>query len=124
MGLNQHWRKSRRLGIGAVLLLALLFRATVPVGFMPSGEAPFALKICPDGMPSQAHGAHLHHGAAHGHFESCPFGSAPANGPVSASLGVAPPSPIASGDEPSVAVFRVSLRLQRAHAARGPPALI
>ena len=115
--------RARRALAGALLLLALLFRAAVPVGFMPSGEGPFALKICPDGLPN-AHAAHLHHGEGHGHFESCPFGSAPAAGPISDDFGIAAP-PLAAGELASE--FLVSVRavsLSRAHAARAPPSLL
>jgi hypothetical protein len=115
--------RARRTLAGAVLLLALLFRAAVPVGFMPSGEGPFALKICPDGLPN-AHSAHLHHGDGHGHFESCPFGSVPAAGPISHDLGVAA-LPLAVGEVASEFLVSIrAIRLSRAHAARAPPSLL
>jgi hypothetical protein len=114
--------KSRQALAGAVLLLVLLFRAAVPVGFMPSGDGPFALKICPDGLPN-AH-AHLHHGDGHGHFESCPFGSVPAAGPISHDLGVAA-LPVAAGELFSEFFVSIrAIRLSRAHAARAPPSLL
>jgi hypothetical protein len=115
--------RARRALAGAVLMLALLFRAAVPVGFMPSGEGPFALKICPDGLPN-AHSAHLHHGDGHGHFDSCPFGSVPAAGPISHDLGVAA-LPLAVGEVASEFLVSIrAVRLSRAHAARAPPSLL
>ena len=115
--------RARRVLAGAVLLLALLFRAAVPVGFMPSGEGPFALKICPDGLPN-AHLAHSHHGEGHSHFESCPFGSVPAAGPISHDLGVAA-LPLAVGQVASEFLVSIrAVRLSRAHAARAPPSLL
>jgi hypothetical protein len=116
--------KARTLAAGALLLLALLFRATVPVGFMPSGEGPFALQICPEGMPSGAHAEHLHHGANHGHFEHCPFGSVPGAGPVSHAFGIAALPPAAPEVVSEFSAPHLAIRLERAHAARAPPALI
>jgi hypothetical protein len=49
----------------SILLTALVVRALVPVGFMPSSDRPFTLQICPDGFPAQLlHGSHHHHGAS------------------------------------------------------------
>jgi hypothetical protein len=107
-----------------LLLLALLFRATVPVGFMPSGEGPFALQICPEGMPSGIHAPHLHHGGSHGHFEHCPFGSLPGAGPLSHAFGIASLPPAAPPAAPVFDSPRLAIRLERAHAPRAPPALI
>lgn len=46
----------RRLSAG-LLLVTLLFRAYVPVGFMPSGGHPWLLTLCPAGLsvPMPAH---------------------------------------------------------------------
>src|SRR5438477_142895 len=124
MGMTRAPRNVRTLTAGVVLLLALLFRATVPVGFMPSGEAPFALQICPEGMPSGAHAAHLHHGDSHGHFEHCPFGSVPGAAPVSHALGIVALPPAASEAAAVPEGPRLAVRLERAHAPRAPPASI
>jgi hypothetical protein len=116
--------KLRRTGAWArVLLLALLlFRAYVPVGFMPADGAPFALQLCPAamaGMPAHLH----HHPGTHADFESCPFGCVPGAGPISHPIGfqIAGPAPA----EPSFA-FEVSApvkRLEPSHPPRGPPSL-
>ena len=63
----------------SLLLVVLLFRAYVPVGFMPASGTPFLLEMCPATYQAQmpAHHGH-HHSGTHTHFENCPFGSAPA----------------------------------------------
>jgi hypothetical protein len=68
-----------------MLLLALLvFRAYVPVGFMPASGTPFLLELCPAAMGEGMPAGHVHHhGGSHADFESCPFGSAPAGAPIS-----------------------------------------
>jgi hypothetical protein len=50
---------------GSLLLLALVLRALIPVGFMPSPERPFTLSFCPGIFPPQwlAHAHVAHHGA-------------------------------------------------------------
>lgn len=108
---------------GILLLALLLFRAYVPVGFMPANGVPFALELCPAvtaAMPGHAH----HHGGAHTDFESCPFGSAPAAGPLSHPIEFAgvPPAPL----ERTAAIETISpiQRIHRTHPPRGPPVLV
>jgi hypothetical protein len=104
-----------------LLLALLLFRAYVPVGFMPASGAPFALQLCPSataGMPAHAH----HHDGTHADFESCPFGSAPGAGPIShhvvfASAGPAPVLRMAPLD-----TLLAPHRAHRTQQPRGPPA--
>jgi hypothetical protein len=114
-------RRGSRAGIW--LLALLLFRAYIPAGFMPAGGVPFALELCPTGMV-RVPAAHFHHHAGtHTAFETCPFGSAPAAGPIShhvdfESAGPAPVQPIAAFEAP-----RLSLRPQRSHQPRAPPSL-
>jgi hypothetical protein len=103
----------------------LLLRAYVPLGFMPASAAPFLLEICPAGLPGQIAGPHLHHAhhgtGDHGHFDDCPFGSAPAAGPISHVPVVEPAA--ATAIRPTLA-FAPSMRagpLRRAHQARAPP---
>ena len=74
---------SQRKLMTRLLLVILLFRAYVPVGFMPASGAPFLLQICPAAITAQmpAHYAH-HHSGSHVEFADCPFGSAPAAGPL------------------------------------------
>ena len=129
----------RRRSIAACLLLGmLLLRAYVPVGFMPANGSPFLLELCPaaGAMPMEmAVDPHMDMskpmdmpagastGHSHGHFDQCPFGSAPAAGPLSQFLVFEP-----AGLAPSFAPIEFqravrSQRQQRAHPPRGPPSL-
>ena len=107
------------------LLVMLLFRAYVPVGFMPASGAPFLLQICRATVTTNhvqaAHAAH--HSASHGEFAHCPFGSAPAAGPISHLIGFEPPAPIVSQSIAAAAPVLRGVRLERAHQPRGPPSL-
>ena len=123
-----------------LLLALLLFRAYVPAGFMPASGVPFALQLCPAGMQgmrlARVHhqGTHDHdgtldhlgirdHPGTHADFERCPFGSAPAAGPISHYVDFETPG--RSLSQPLVAreAPRFSLRPQRSHLPRGPPSL-
>jgi Protein of unknown function (DUF2946) len=75
----------RRHLVTSFLLGMLLFRAYVPVGYMPASGTPFLLELCPAaGSLSMPMPAHHHHSDTHSHFENCPFGSATAAGPAPA----------------------------------------
>lgn len=74
----------RRWVIGT-LLIALIVRALIPVGFMPATDRPFSFQICPDGFP-----AALLHGVADGGQEFADA-AAPAM-PPSADGGAAEPA--------------------------------
>jgi hypothetical protein len=113
---------------GILLLALLVFRAYIPVGFMPASGVPFALQLCPAataGMPAHLHhhaGTHDHAGT-HADFESCPFGSVPGAGPIShhldfESVGPAPSQRIVALEAP-----RFTHRAERSHQTRGPPSL-
>src|SRR5271166_6808458 len=80
----------------SLMLAMLLFRAYIPAGFMPAGGTPFLLELCPAAasMPMPAH--HHHDTQSHTHFDNCPFGSAPAAGPISDLVAVELPGKIAS----------------------------
>ena len=106
-----------------VLLVALLLRAYVPVGFMPASGTPFLLELCPAAFSVPSEHAH-HHPGDHGHFENCPFGSAPAAGPISQVVEFSPPVSISSSvvvadQPPRLPVGRLSI-----HQPRGPPSLV
>jgi hypothetical protein len=115
------WRHDK---LTSLLLVALLFRAYVPVGFMPASGAPFRVVLCPAAasMPMPAHHAHQHSGT-HSHFEHCPFGSAPAAGPLAHVIAFAPPAPIVSQSVVAFEPLYHGVRLRRAHQPRGPPSL-
>jgi len=103
-----------------VLLAMLLFRAYVPAGFMPASGTPFLLELCPaaSSMPMPAH---HHHPQTHTHFENCPFGSAPASGPISQLIAFEPAGQIKSSVVVAFQPFLPGFRLERAHQPRGPP---
>jgi|ERR1700722_14574442 len=119
---NPLFKPGRRDLFTSLLLAALLFRAYVPVGFMPASGTPFLLELCPATyqVPMPTHAGH-HHPGTHGHFENCPFGSAPSAGPIAHIVAFAPPPPIVS--QPLVAFEppRLGADLPRAHQPRGPP---
>jgi hypothetical protein len=107
--------------LSSFLLAALLFRAYVPIGFMPAAGTPFLVELCPDAAPMMTMPAHHHHSETHGHFDHCPFGSAPAAGPAPHLVAFGPSVSMAL---PAVVPFeprRLGVRLLRAHQARGPP---
>ena len=107
----------------------LLFRAYVPVGFMPASGAPFLLELCPAAAPMPMSmpmaGHHHHHSSSttHSQFQSCPFGSALAAGPIAQVIAFAPPAPIVSQTLLAFEPARISERVERAHLPRGPPSL-
>ena len=70
----------------SVLLALLLFRAYVPVGFMPASGTPFLLELCPAvyraRMPLARHGHH-HSDTTHNQFrDTAPSAALPASGPI------------------------------------------
>jgi hypothetical protein len=117
-------QRRRRDFATSLLLAVFLFRAYVPVGFMPGSGTPFLLEMCP-GFQVQMPAHHMHHPmGGHAHVEDCPFGSVPVVGPISHAIAFEPAGPIVA---PAVIAFeplRLGVRLQRAHQPRGPPALV
>src|ERR1700686_5493542 len=116
-------RSNRRRDLSASLLLAmLLFRAYVPVGFMPANGTPFLLELCPaaSSMPMPAH---HHHTQTHTHFDHCAGGSAPAAGPISHANAPELAGQISSRIAVTFESLRLGVHLPRAHQARGPPSL-
>jgi hypothetical protein len=122
--------RRRRRTAGLWLLALLLFRAYVPAGFMPADGIPFALELCPVGLAGHHHhagspehaGSH-DHGGSHADFEACPFGSAPAAGPISHYIAFEPASPALSRPVVAFQSPCLTLRPQRSHLPRGPPSL-
>lgn len=120
----------RRRTIAACFLLGmLLLRAYVPVGFMPASGSPFLLELCPSAgampmdMGVDGHMDMSMPGHQHGHFDHCPFGSAPVAGPLSQFVAFHAAGPIPSFVSVDFQSVILSQRLQRAHPPRGPPAL-
>jgi hypothetical protein len=104
----------------SLLLVAMVFRALIPSGFMPSAERPFSLEICHAGTLAPDHSVPPNHSR---HFEHCPFGSAPGAGPLSSLPRVARTGLTAPPAISRFATLRLGVRLERAHAARAPPVL-
>jgi Protein of unknown function (DUF2946) len=102
------------------LLAMLLFRAYVPIGFMPASGTPFLLELCPAAAPMQAH---HHHSDGHGHFEHCPFGSASAAGPAPHLCAVSPLIPADREISTTIEPLPVGVRLVYLPQPRGPPLL-
>jgi hypothetical protein len=108
----------------SLLLVVLLFRAYVPVGFMPASGTPFLLEPCPATYQVQMPAHHAHHDSGtHAHFENCPFGSAPSAGPIAHIIVFAPPAPVVSQPLVEFEPLHFSVPLTRAHQPRGPPSL-
>jgi hypothetical protein len=108
-----------------ILLVALAFRALIPVGFMPSAERPLTLEICHAGSLS-APGVQ-HQGpqpAGSSRLEHCPFGAAPSVGLLPHTSAPVPAGAIQSPSAAAVESLRYVARLERAHPARAPPRLV
>src|SRR6202030_3241114 len=120
----------RRRGRAGLWLLALLvFRAYIPAGFMPASGVPFALELCPVGLAGMPAAHSLHHAGSHDHtgshaeFAACPFGSAPAAGPISHHVDFESPEPALSHPTVAFQSPSFSFRPQRSQLPRGPPSL-
>lgn len=115
--------------ITGLLLVALAFRALIPVGFMPSGDHGFSLQICRAGFLAPMHS--LDHPLLDqqgnperpSHFEHCPFGTAPATGPISSDLAVALAAPAAFAPPAVFTTLQRASRPDRSHPPRAPPNL-
>jgi hypothetical protein len=119
--------------IVSILLIALVFRALVPAGFMPAPNHAFSLEICPDGFPPQLlhhameHGSGAHHAGAapHSHnsarAEHCVFAAVAGAEPDSHAHGVH--APIDSSLAPLFDIARFALQTQRfrIQQPRAPP---
>jgi hypothetical protein len=91
---------------------------------MPAGGEPFQLELCP-AFGMAVPGPHLHHHGPqhHADFQDCPFGSAPAQGPVSQLVAFDPPARIALVDALVSEPKPLLTRPLRSHQPRGPPSL-
>src|SRR3984957_10086239 len=110
--------RRRRDILTSFLLAMLLFRAYVPVGFMPTSGTPFLLELCPAAAPIPGH---HHHSDTHTHFEHCPFGSASASGPVPHLGAVNALAPVILESTSSMELLPVGVQLVHLPQPRGPP---
>ena|ERR1022692_1084507 len=96
------------------LLAMLLFRAYVPVGFMPASGTPLLLELCFAAAPmpmSIPMPGHHHHSGTHTHFENCPFGSVSASGPAPHLSAVNALPPINLESAPTMELLPVGVQL-------------
>jgi hypothetical protein len=101
--------------MAGALLIALLFQAMIPAGFMPATDGSFALQICP-------HDSN-HHTGGHSHVEFCSYGALPGAAPLPHVAVWLPSTPVAQQPIAEVVSSRAYLRFERAHPPRGPPTL-
>ena len=115
----------RRDRLTSFLLVMLLFRAYVPVGFMPASGTPFLLELCPAAAPMpMLMPAHHDHSDTHTHFEHCPFGSASAAGPLPHLDGVKALPSVNLESAPKIELLPVGVQLVHLPQPRGPPLLV
>ena len=124
MGARLFTRSTREL-ITSVLLVALLFRALVPAGFMPASDRPFSIEICHDGFPTQllSHDGSRHPGGS-SHFEHCLFGSSSTAGPTPHVAPVRSVTLPCVGSVFAVVPSPVCGRLVHVPQARAPPSFV
>jgi hypothetical protein len=110
--------------LAIILLAALVFRAYIPIGFMPASGTPLRVQLCPayEGTLSAQH-VHNHHSQGHADFQNCPFGSAPAQGPISHLLVFESSGQIPFSLNIPAEPQRGSTQLLRIQQPRGPPTL-
>ncbi len=115
-------RKHRRALITSTLLVTLLWRALIPVGFMPAADGSAALMICPEGMPDMVIGHDAGHAHGSDYTEHCPFGAAPFAAPLPAITIVATPAgELAPAPAQRSESLHLVARSTGAHQPRAPP---
>ena len=111
--------KRTRIGIIGALLIALIWRAFIPAGFMPKSGALLTLEICHGGLPAPS--PHSGHRGDTAHIEHCLFaGMAAAPLPQSDAA-----TTLAAPDErtiPRQATNDFPVTLVHVPEPRGPPA--
>jgi len=109
--------------VTSILLVALVFHALIPVGFMPASGKLFSLTLCHGDFPApsslQDTGKHPGNSS---HTQHCAFGNAPAAGPAMELARVLLTAVTAS--EPTLLFsepLRINVALVRVQQPRGPP---
>lgn len=69
-------RRASGRSVASFLLLAFIVRSLIPAGYMPDADRPFALGICPDGLPVSVGLAAQRGQAANLHRHTQPDGAA------------------------------------------------
>jgi hypothetical protein len=116
------FNRRRRELVVSILLVTLIFRALIPVGFMPDSGKPFSLAICRAEFPTHVapHNTDGHPGNPP-RLEHCAFGNAPAAGPAVEVPAWVPISVAASEPISLFEPLRINVRLVRVQQPRGPP---
>jgi len=119
------FNRRRRELVTSILLVALVFHALIPVGFMPASGKLFSLTLCHGDIPAPAspQDAAKHPGNP-SHTQHCAFGNAPAAGPAMELarvllIAVTASEPTLLFSEP----LRINVALVRVQQPRGPPRL-
>ncbi len=115
--------RRRRELVTSILLVALVFHALIPVGFMPASGKLFSLTLCHADFPAPAspQDAGGHPGNP-SHTEHCAFGNAPTAAPGMELARVLLTAVTAS--EPTLLFsepLRINVALVRVQQPRGPP---
>ncbi len=117
------FNRRRRELVTSILLVAVVFHALIPAGFMPASGTPFSLTICRPEFPAPS--APLNTGRQPGnppHSEHCAFGNAPAAGPAM-ETGRVLPIPVTAAEP--ILLLSEPLHLNvgpvRVQQPRGPP---
>jgi hypothetical protein len=117
------FNRRRRELVTSILLVAVVFHALIPVGFMPASGKLFSLAMCRADFPaSSAPQDTDRHPGNPPRIEHCAFGNAPAAGPAMEvarvlSVPVTAAEPILLLSEP----LRINVGLVRVQQPRGPP---
>ena len=125
---NRFLGSGRRDLLTGILLALLLFRAYVPIGFMPASGAPFLVELCPAAgglqIPMPMLGHHHQHSDFHSHFENCPFGSATTAGPLPIFGGVGPLPQVDFQIADTIDLAPIEIARPHLPQPRGPPSLV
>ncbi len=117
------FNRRRRELVTSILLVALMFHALIPTGFMPASGKLFSLTLCHGDfpVPSSPQDAGKHPGNS-SHTQHCAFGNAPVTGPA-ADLVQIRLTPISASEPPLLfsEPLRISVALVRVQQPRGPP---
>jgi hypothetical protein len=113
-------RHSIRTVVAGLLLPVLLFRAWIPIGFMPvaTADSGAALVVCP--------GVQHHHGVpspSGEHGVPCVFTASAGAAPTPAILALVPCSLVTVAARPGIAVVFFVPSILRSQSSRAPPLL-
>jgi hypothetical protein len=116
------FNRHRRDRVTGILLVALVFHALIPAGFMPVSGQGFPFAICRADFPAPSSPLDGQHPGNPSHTEHCAFGNAPAAGPAMEVARVVP-TPVTAG-EPILLIsepLRINVALVRVQQPRAPP---